>query len=674
MLVPTHSCDACASLVTFVWDNDSDQNLFSLTLPDDWRSRAWIPIGRIRYGDAVEHAQNGCDLMELLTTSCPRDDPSDLLVAGTYYIEASRYKSTYGEQYPAFSSIRKIEIFFAWQSESDKEKWSRAVGAVLCALQSDPSAAEIAVRPPNMCPDSPETMQLARGWLQECVAEHKQCVTSDAAGVGPKRLLRIDEIDGELLLRVVECSDLSTVPHYAALSYCWGGQQTVVLNCENRDAWADGLPASAIPKTIHDACNVTRDLGLNHLWVDSLCIAQSDNQEKLREIAAMGAIYEHAHITISASRAASADEGFLHPRHAPEDLVIPMPYQCNNGQPASILLWFNRQPQFSDPISRRAWTYQEATLSRRLLTIGSHQTRWNCRAIPPTTARVDGWTDGNHYVMSGFVDWEAIDTSKRKKHVSARQWKSVVQHYTGRTMSDPGDRLAAISAVAKKLQGDTGGEYLAGLWQHCLPELLMWDASRCVEPPVYTAPSWSWASMLGQVYFLYSLSGPHGVEVVDFKMETPVPHDPHGPVVDGFLRLRGMVAVATLGFEWDESLRGDIPFCRPHRRKRAHGLALERRSEFVRGNLDLEPPELVEGAKITVWMLRLDGDHSSRNNRGLLLLRLADGAFCRIGIYSGLGYGKPYIPWRPMDLILSRKKEWDDIDRFEWEIRCMTVV
>jgi len=515
-------------------------------------------------------------------------------------------------------------------------------------------------------------MALAREWLKDCVTEHKQCSTPDATGLGPKRLLRIDDVDGDLLLREVECSDFSTVPHYAALSYCWGGQQTQVLNHGNRDAWADRIPLSAVPKTIHDACKVTRDLGLDHLWVDSLCIIQSDDQEKLSEIAAMGSIYEHARVTISASRAASASEGFLHPRHSPEDLVIPMPYRCKDGQSGSVLLWFNRQPQFSDPISRRAWTYQESILSRRLLTFGSHQTRWNCRAIPPTNARVDGWTDGNFYVMSGFVDWETIDTCKRKQKVSAKQWKSVVEHYTRRTLSDPGDRLAAISAVAKKIQGKASSEYIAGLWRHCLLELLMWDACRCVEPPVYTAPSWSWASMLGQVYFRYSSSGSHGVDVIDFKMETPAPHDPHGPVIGGFLRLRGMVAVATLGFGWDEVLRKDLLLCRPYRRKR--GLVLERRSEFVRGNLDLEPPELVEGAKITVWMLRIDGNHSSENNHGLLLLRLPDGAFCRIGIYSGLTYGKPYIPWRPMDLILSRKKEWDDIDRFGWKMRCITVV
>jgi hypothetical protein len=383
-----------------------------------------------------------------------------------------------------------------------------------------------------------------------------------------------------------------------------------------------------------------------------------------------------------------------------------MPYRCKNDNPGSVLLWFNRQPQFSDPISRRAWTYQESILSRRLLTFGTHQTRWSCRALPPTNARVDGWTDGNLYVMSGFVDWLAIETRKGKQQESfAKHWKSVIEHYTGRNLSYAGDRLAAISAVAKKLQKETGksrdvakeilqqrtvnngyfaskpqktttnSEYLAGMWRHCLPELLMWDACRCIDPPTYIAPSWSWASMIGQVYFLHSSSGPHGVEVVDVKIETPAPHDPHGPVTGGRLKLRGMVSVAMLKYEWDESLRKELPVCRPPLRKGSQGFSLERKSEFVRGVLDLEPPELVDdGQEITVWMLRLDGNHSSGSNHGLLLLKLAGGAFCRIGIYSGCRYGRMYIPWRPMDLILSRRTEGENVDRFRWKMGSVTVV
>jgi hypothetical protein len=76
-----------------------------------------------------------------------------------------------------------------------------------------------------------------------------------------------------------------------------------------------------VPATIHDACKVALALGLAHLWIDSLCIIQSDSQEKLGEIAAMGGIYEQAHVTISASCSSSAANGFLHSRHSPEDLV-----------------------------------------------------------------------------------------------------------------------------------------------------------------------------------------------------------------------------------------------------------------------------------------------------------------------------------------------------------------
>jgi hypothetical protein len=133
---PIHSCDACASLLTFVWDNISkNKSLFSLTLPEDWRARAWIPVanGSVRYGDAAQHGQNGCALLELLTTYSPRDNPSDILVAKPSYTDPSQYRLTYGHQFSTFSEVRKVEIYFAWQSSNGE--WARTSSAIVCALE-----------------------------------------------------------------------------------------------------------------------------------------------------------------------------------------------------------------------------------------------------------------------------------------------------------------------------------------------------------------------------------------------------------------------------------------------------------------------------------------------------------------------------------------------------------
>lgn len=63
-----------------------------------------------------------------------------------------------------------------------------------------------------------------------------------------------------------------------------------------------------IPKTIRDAMFFVQRLGERYLWADMLCIVQDDEQ-KLAEIANMGAIYAQASITIVASDGDNADDG-----------------------------------------------------------------------------------------------------------------------------------------------------------------------------------------------------------------------------------------------------------------------------------------------------------------------------------------------------------------------------
>jgi hypothetical protein len=68
---------------------------------------------------------------------------------------------------------------------------------------------------------------------------------------------------------------------YAALSYVWG-----------RDSTETWLP------TINDAVKVTKMMELKYLWVDRVCIDQSNDEEKKYFCSRMDAIYEGAEFTI----------------------------------------------------------------------------------------------------------------------------------------------------------------------------------------------------------------------------------------------------------------------------------------------------------------------------------------------------------------------------------------
>ena len=75
-----------------------------------------------------------------------------------------------------------------------------------------------------------------------------------------------------------------------------------------------GISLASLPRTILDAIMVTRNLGMRFLWVDSLCILQDSEDDKIHELAAMGDIYKNATVTIAAGNAESVQDGFLSDR------------------------------------------------------------------------------------------------------------------------------------------------------------------------------------------------------------------------------------------------------------------------------------------------------------------------------------------------------------------------
>jgi hypothetical protein len=79
---------------------------------------------------------------------------------------------------------------------------------------------------------------------------------------------------------------------YVALSYVWGRG-----------------PAEDWPRVILDAADTTRRLGFEYLWVDRLCIDQSNPAEKHYLISKMASIYEGAELTIVAAAGLDAKYG-----------------------------------------------------------------------------------------------------------------------------------------------------------------------------------------------------------------------------------------------------------------------------------------------------------------------------------------------------------------------------
>ncbi|OCK75236.1 hypothetical protein K432DRAFT_466829, partial [Lepidopterella palustris CBS 459.81] len=81
-------------------------------------------------------------------------------------------------------------------------------------------------------------------------------------------------------------------------------------------------------------------------------------------------------------------------------------------------------------------------------------------------------------------------------------------------MTNPSDKLPALSSLAAFFSNQTGDRYLDGLWQNQLKEQLCWFCNKqsnenafgperkwLTRPAVWRAPSWSFMAVDGVVDF-----------------------------------------------------------------------------------------------------------------------------------------------------------------------------
>ncbi|TGJ79877.1 hypothetical protein E0Z10_g8886 [Xylaria hypoxylon] len=357
-------------------------------------------------------------------------------------------------------------------------------------------------------------------------------------------------------------------PPYAALSYCWGGDQLHKTTRSNVESRGLGISWGEIPQTIRDAIRVTTGVGLSYLWVDSFCIIQDDEQGKLGEIAQMPRIYGHATVTIVASRCKGASEGFLHDIKPAEltAFTCEVPYRCPTGELGTVYLVEDGEGHsMSEPIDDRGWTLQESYLSSRVITFESRQSSIICQCSPERPSFSDGWRQKGRQQTMHEVTFAVracnrgttpskIDLYERREMNGALlgEWQSCLSDYTKRKLTEPTDRCLAISGLAEVIAPGLGGGYLAGLWERSLPLGLLWSIGGWTElrpePKDYQGPSWSWTSVNGLVENKITTQdfNRNLLEVIECQVELSDPLAQFGAVKHGQLRVKGRLVRA----EW----------------------------------------------------------------------------------------------------------------------------
>jgi hypothetical protein len=207
-------------------------------------------------------------------------------------------------------------------------------------------------------------LQLIQQWYQFCTVHHSL-------------LCSLENADSIPDLRVIHCISRKIVPRlrqrYAALSYVWGDSHGV----QDEEISNAQLPLN-VPAVIEDAMTLSRKLGIEHIWVDRYCIPRDNLHQKQRQIKHMDLVYKSAEITIVA--AAGYDPAYGLPGVGLKSR-IPQPAVKVQGK---LLLSSLPNPMEEINASKwmeRAWTYQEAILSRRRVIFTPRQVYFECRTM-----------------------------------------------------------------------------------------------------------------------------------------------------------------------------------------------------------------------------------------------------------------------------------------------------
>ena len=172
---------------------------------------------------------------------------------------------------------------------------------------------------------------------------------------------------------------------WVALSHCWGQGTSFTTTTTNILDRKKGIPFADFPATFRDAITISRTLGIEHLWIDSLCIIQDSASDWLEQSRQMKQVYSNATVTLVAEASEDSHGGIFTSANAGRARSVHIPFHDTTGNYRGSLYSqkYNENSPVSGvyapgPLSSRAWALQEDVLSQRILRYASDQLFWLC--------------------------------------------------------------------------------------------------------------------------------------------------------------------------------------------------------------------------------------------------------------------------------------------------------
>lgn len=429
--------------------------------------------------------------------------------------------------------------------------------------------------------------------MEKCKADHPLCSRSLNSRL-PTRIIDVDLIGKSETVYLKETSGLERDP-YMTLSHCWGKEQIITTTTKTLEKRKSGIKFSELSNTFRDAIQITRGLGIQYLWIDSLCIVQDDKKDWEIESTKMADIYSGSQLNLAATHASGGADGCFGKRwsmdiqnqieiNVGEDVDIPIRPDEGEEEHYNILVrtalhiaheHFTRSMDYAStledvsPLLSRGWVFQERLLSTRALHFHAEELIWECASgISCECSRLEKFQGGDPNGLLQLCETNQVKMmflSMLSPTVTASQlldtWLEIITEYGALKLTKQSDRLPAISGLASRVSEHLAGEYLGGLWSQDIPRALCWakgsttgnehPSSRVADSSV---PSWSWASISnhsgdvpGITYNVPMVAGfevDTRCQVKDFHQARSV-SNPYGVCADAWLKIEGPLIKAS---------------------------------------------------------------------------------------------------------------------------------
>ena len=77
------------------------------------------------------------------------------------------------------------------------------------------------------------------------------------------------------------------------------------------EEWKKNIPFEQLPQSFKDAVSITRGLGIQYLWIDSLCIIQDDVSDWETESSRMASVFSCSWLNLAITYAADSSVSCL---------------------------------------------------------------------------------------------------------------------------------------------------------------------------------------------------------------------------------------------------------------------------------------------------------------------------------------------------------------------------